>query len=140
MTTAALAERRATAAPTALRAERADGEADYELLVFPLPERHDSLRHRGGRVLVFINDPSSLAPSAAHVLALLYGLTAREAEVACQLADGHAPHAIADRLAVGPATIKSHIKAVLSKTETRRQSQLVAKVLSGVGRYLRRRG
>jgi DNA-binding CsgD family transcriptional regulator len=139
METAGVAERRCTVVHTALRVERADERPDYELLLFPLPESQRLLRQLGGRVLVFIHDPGALPPTAQQVLASLYQLTARESEIVRLLADGHAPNALADRFGVSRETIKSHLKAAFAKTETRSQSQLLAKVLSGVGRYLRGR-
>jgi DNA-binding CsgD family transcriptional regulator/PAS domain-containing protein len=135
--TAALAARRSQAVHTALRVERSNQGQDYELLFFPMPERHDSLRQRGGRVLVFIHDPDARVASLRQLLCALYALTPREAELVGLLLRGHTSSAIAEELEVSRETVKTHLKAAFSKTETRSQSQLVAKVLSGVGRYLR---
>ena len=55
-----------------------------------------------------------------------YGLTPTEIRVATALAEGLSVRAIADRHGVTYETARSQIKAVLSKTGTSRQAELVA--------------
>ncbi|MGW1213293.1 response regulator [Streptomyces sp. NPDC002499] len=52
-------------------------------------------------------------------------LTGRESEVLRHLAEGLTNAEIARRLEVGPATVKSHVAAVLAKTGTRDRTQAV---------------
>ena len=52
-------------------------------------------------------------------------LTARESEVLRHMADGLTNAEIARRMGVGPATVKSHVAAVLAKTGTRDRTQAV---------------
>jgi DNA-binding NarL/FixJ family response regulator len=54
-------------------------------------------------------------------------LTPREEEVLAALVDGEAAVAIADRATVSEATVRSHIRSVLTKLEVRSQLQAVAK-------------
>ncbi|NUP67854.1 MAG: response regulator transcription factor [Nonomuraea sp.] len=52
-------------------------------------------------------------------------LTGRESEVLRHMADGLTNAEIARRMGVGPATVKSHVAAVLAKTGTRDRTQAV---------------
>lgn len=74
--------------------------------------------------LVFIRDPE--APIAVKRLRNLFGLTHTEGTVATELASGRSLKEIATRLGIGMATVRSHLKNILSKTNTHRQAELVA--------------
>lgn len=55
-----------------------------------------------------------------------FGLTAREAEVACLLCEGLGIPAIARRMGIRPDTARTYLRDVYDKTGTRRQTELVA--------------
>lgn len=74
--------------------------------------------------LVFMRDPE--APIAVKRLQNLFGLTHTEGAVAAELASGHSLKEIATRLGIGMATVRSHLKNILAKTNTHRQAELVA--------------
>ena len=134
----ALALRRAIAAPPGenswetLCVLRPSGRADYELLVFPLSPA-DPLHPRQVRLLIFLSDPEQLPRSSPEVLAALFGLTAREGQVLALLTQGFSGSALAARLSVGGATIKTHLKALFAKTHTSNQAELVGRALRGLG-------
>ena len=65
-------------------------------------------------------------------LAMLYGLTATEARVAARLAAGRSVAEIADEHGVVVDTVRNQLKSSFAKTDTRRQSELVAAVLLGL--------
>lgn len=112
------------------------------------------LRHAAGRGIavdaIALGDWGRYSFTQASVLVLLdavgdetrrpeaalparYGLTAAELRIATELAAGSSLRAIADRHRISYETARTQLKAVLSKTGTRRQSELVSLVLLGTG-------
>ena len=80
--------------------------------------------------MVLIVDPNRrLAPDPA-LLREALGLTPTESRIASLLASGLRSDAIAERLGISPATVASHLKSIFAKTETHRQTDLVALLLS----------
>jgi len=67
-----------------------------------------------------------MAPPLLRPVRDAFGLTPTESSVAALLAVGLSPGAIADHLGIGRGTVRNHLKAVLHKTETTRQAELVA--------------
>ena len=63
----------------------------------------------------------------------LYRLTAAETEVALAIARGETVRALAERRGVRIPTLRSQLAAILSKTATERQAELVALVLRVIG-------
>ena len=59
------------------------------------------------------------------ILAEAFGLTSAEAHVAGMLAEGHSMQDIASQRGVSLETVRSQVRAVFTKTDTRRQSDLV---------------
>src|SRR5690606_4143214 len=54
------------------------------------------------------------------------GLTQREAALAARLAEGLDPAEAAARLQIGRETARTHLKSISHKTDTKRQTELVA--------------
>jgi DNA-binding CsgD family transcriptional regulator len=75
--------------------------------------------------LIFIRDPE-LSVLGIEVLKDLFGLTPAQAAVAAHLAEGESLEHIAVRLRISLHTARDHLKVVFAKTNTSRQSQLVA--------------
>ena len=59
------------------------------------------------------------------VLQSLFGLTGRELQVVRLLADGHSIESLAACMEISPNTARTHMRAIFSKTETSRQSELM---------------
>lgn len=110
------------------------GERPLSLVIKPLPgpAPEASERHAAMALLLFA-DPARLPPIPPERLMQAYGLTGTEASVASLLLQGRALAQIAERLDIRLATARSHLKAVLAKTGTHRQSELVCWLLQEVG-------
>ena len=67
-------------------------------------------------------------PSAA-ILAKTFRLTPSEAKVACIIARGAPPDIAARELKISRETARNQLKSVFAKTDTHRQSELVALLL-----------
>ena len=105
---------------------RNDGARDLILLVGPLSDP----RHDLARVMVLIVDPSRRNVAEPQLLERAFGLTPTEARIACALAQGHRPDDIARDMGISGTTVAFHLRNLFSKTETNRQSDLIALILS----------
>lgn len=74
--------------------------------------------------LLIITDPEDDVSSATEPLRALYGLTAKEAEVAVHAARGEGLATVAATLGMARSTAQSHLKKVFDKTQTHRQAEL----------------
>ncbi|WP_112664695.1 DNA-binding response regulator [Microvirga flavescens] len=88
----------------------------------------------GGRdglptVAIMIIDPSAPPPLSASIIAQIYGFTRSEARIAVALAHGNRLDEIAELFGVSQATVAFHVQNLFRKTQTARQSDLVALLL-----------
>ena len=60
----------------------------------------------------------------------MYGLTRAEARVARRLVSGASLKEIAAQIDVSHHTVRAHLKSILRKTGTHRQSELVRRILA----------
>lgn len=79
-----------------------------------------------GRALLILTDLTKPAVSDSRLLATIFGLTPAEAKLAACMASGTGIDAAAATLGIGRETVKSQLKAVFPKTNTRSQPELVA--------------
>ncbi|MGW1768770.1 response regulator transcription factor [Streptomyces sp. NPDC002073] len=96
-----------------------------------------------GAVRLVARSDSVLFPAAVRALAAEHArrepaapawaarLTGREADVLRLMAGGLSNHEISERLGVGPATVKTHVAAVLAKTGSRDRTQAVIAAFEG---------
>jgi len=80
--------------------------------------------------LVLVHDPSSLPRSRAAFMRHLYALTPTESRLADLLLGGLEVRDAANRLTMTIETARFHLKRVLAKTGTRRQTELMRLMLS----------
>lgn len=109
-----------------LRLPRSGEGAPVSVLVAPLRDAPDLpiLPVREAAIL-FILDPRAERPVCEADLRRRFALTAAEARVAGQVARGIKPGAIADALGLRASTVRQYLKAVLAKTGTHSQVELV---------------
>ena len=87
----------------------------------------------GAAAMVLIEDPEvSSAAARIDSARSAYGLTAAELRVARRLIEGLTPAEIAAVDGVSPLTVRSQLKSIFSKTDTRRQAEVVRKLSAGL--------
>ncbi len=101
------------------------------VLVAPFRPARDGLGARLPAAILFIRDSEALN-LAGKALQALFGLTPAEATFASALANGKSVEEIATSVGVTLNTARTHVKSVLAKTGTSRQSQLVGLLLRSV--------
>jgi DNA-binding CsgD family transcriptional regulator/PAS domain-containing protein len=105
------------------------GHRPIQLAVYPFVSS-SLLADDQPRVLVFLSDPTAQPASRAAVLRNLYRLTPTESRLADSLLQGLEVREAADRLRTTLETARFHLKRILAKTGTRRQSELMRLMLS----------
>jgi DNA-binding CsgD family transcriptional regulator len=116
--------------PQAIAVPRPLRHRPVSLLVWPLAEAA-AAGSAEPVAIIFIGDPDRPAEVNSMRLRDLYGLSPKETRVAALLAQGHLPDEVAQILGVAYETVRKHIKNILSKTGSRRQTDLVRMLLSG---------
>jgi len=76
--------------------------------------------------MALIDDPDEGLTLQPKVLTQMFGLTATETEIALLLAQGLSASEIAERRTISYETVRSHMRAILGKTDTNRQTELAA--------------
>ena len=103
--------------------QRPSGSKSYEILVARLPVECDL--SQGCAAVVFVTDPEqSRTPPLRHLVDL-YQLTPSEAQICLYLLRGHNLREIAERRGAAESTVRTQMKIILQKTQTRRQAELV---------------
>lgn len=111
------------------------GEGDPKLLLVACPVTTVQSRYFQGpwprvAVALFVSNLADAGLVSHDILIRLYGLTAAEARLACALARGHDLGELSAEWAISRETLRTHLKRVLGKTGTHRQSELV-RLLTG---------
>ena len=114
-----------------LRLERPSHRRPLSLLITPLQPAAGSMTVQAA--MVVINDPERSAAPPRERLMQAYGLTVAEAGVAQLLLRGNDIAAVAARLSICLETARTHLRRLLVKTGTHRQSDLILVLLREVG-------
>lgn len=114
-----------------LRLERPSGRQPYALRICRLDGQPELANDVGALAALFITDPDSRWRPSEASLCSLYALTPAEARVAASLAQGLAVDEVAAEHHISRNTVHHQLRAIFRKTETTRQSDLVALLLGG---------
>jgi DNA-binding CsgD family transcriptional regulator/PAS domain-containing protein len=114
----------------AMRLPLHSGKRDYAVLVTPLPGRTGLFAGLAPAVCISIADPDDAPAPPLAALRDLYRLTAAELRLAERLALGDTPKQAAAALGIAVKTAREHLSALLRKTETRRQAELIRLIQS----------
>ena len=117
----------------AMRISRPYARSSLQVTVIPVPKDNRDCRQRVVRLSV-CQRPHFIAQATHRTHAATYGLTPAEARVADTLLDGLEIRDAAERLGITLETCRFHVKRVLAKTRTRRQTELIRLMLSLPGR------
>jgi len=115
----------------AMTLPRPSGARALEVIVSPVPPNEDRIGVANVAAALFVSDPDSAPSIPLDSLRRLYGLTPAEAKVAAALAQGHSLRDYAERTGRSIQTVRKTTKKVFAKTETTRQAELLARILSG---------
>lgn len=102
------------------------------LVACPIPPHRPLFRGPWPEIAcaVFLSDLHDAGLLNHDILQSLYGLTPAEARLACALSRGRDLSALSDEWQVSRETLRTHLKHVLAKTDTKRQADLV-RLLAG---------
>lgn len=84
------------------------------------------------RAAIFLQDPAASAMIDQSALTRLYGLTRAESHLVAVLLGGKTLAEAGEVLHVTPNTVRTHLKHIFLKTETNRQTQLLALLIGSV--------
>jgi DNA-binding CsgD family transcriptional regulator len=131
---AALIERpeKGKSAADTMAISRPSGRRPLALMVGPLLAAPPGTNLHEAVAILFVADPESGQISTTQVLQSLYDLTHAEADLVRLIAQGHSLEEVAGIRGVTMNTVRSQLKQVFAKTDTRRQGELVHLVLTGV--------
>ena len=112
---------------------RHSGLAAYDVVVTTVWGNH--IRFELGHLdepiaAIYITDPEQPMETRNELLRRLFGLTPAEARVVENIVGGRTVAEIANKFDLSQQTVRQHLRVAFEKTGTKRQSQLVKRVLS----------
>lgn len=122
-----------SASPGRMHCHRPSHRPPYRLLILPVPES-GAVAFGASRpaAAIIIIDPGAGLAVDPDALKAGFGLTGAEAKIAAKLAEGRSAEEIAGESGASVQTVRTHIRRILSKTDTNRQGELIALVLRSV--------
>ena len=115
-----------------MQVTRPSGRRSLALMVAPLLDAPPGSAAGEAVSVAFLANPDTGPVSTTEVLEQLYSLTPAEAELVRMLSEGRSLDEVATARGVTMNTVRSQLKQVFSKTDTKRQGELVRLVLTGV--------
>lgn len=114
---------------------RPSAKPAYSILITPVLTQIPFLGCSQPAASIVVSDPASAARSDVIRLQQAFGLTRAEARVASRLAAGASLRDVSEQLAISIHTARTHVKRILGKTDTSRQSDLIRKILLEMPRF-----
>ncbi|MEQ1764158.1 MAG: helix-turn-helix transcriptional regulator [Pyrinomonadaceae bacterium] len=118
-------------AEATLLIERTSGKRPYELLLRRLETGEGSPFAGEPMVSIFITDESYEPNKDGEMLVKMFDLTPSESRLAMLLAGGRSLNQIAVEVSISKHTARTHLKRVMSKTNTHSQGELIRLLLTG---------
>jgi DNA-binding CsgD family transcriptional regulator len=113
----------------AMSLPRPSGRKPLSVLTCPLGKYALDRGNRRAVATIFITDPEREIEALPEALTRLYGLTRSEAALAILLTQGLDLGEASEHLGVSLSTVRSHLKRILEKTGTHRQTEAVVLIL-----------
>lgn len=104
---------------------------NYKLFVVPLPAASEFSKTWQIPLALILIIESNRNVSTSQFIGALYNLSPAELRIACSLLEGKSPEEQAKRAGISMNTVRTQLKSIFRKTNTHRQSELVA-VLSKI--------
>lgn len=108
--------------------EKANGDGDFLLVVSSVLSEYKNLESTIDDhpvAIVYLSDPNIQHETSEALLRRLFGLTNAEASTLNAIVRGRNTHEIASEAGLASETVRGYIKRILSKTNCRRQADLV---------------
>jgi DNA-binding CsgD family transcriptional regulator/PAS domain-containing protein len=115
-----------------MQVSRPSARRSFPVMVAPLLDAPPGSTAGEAVSVAFISNPDTGPVTTTEVLEQLYSLTRAEAELVRMLSEGRSLEQVAAARGVTMNTVRSQLKQVFSKTDTKRQGELVRLVLTGV--------
>jgi DNA-binding CsgD family transcriptional regulator/PAS domain-containing protein len=119
----------AVAGGGAIMVSRVRTQCALQVTVLPVPEQKEFAGSESF-ALIMVSDPSSLPRPRTALMQQLFGLTPAESRLTDLLLNGLEVREAAERLLITLETARFHLKRVLTKTGTHRQTELMRLMLS----------
>ena len=116
--------------PIGLRIDRGDARAACQLILYALPRdpQQAAINPRHALAIGMIHDPEKGALPADDLLAIFFGLTPAEAQLAQALCQGLSVSDIAAQLSVSVHTARTHLRNIFNKVGVHSQHALVQRI------------
>lgn len=123
---------RRTAVVEAISIERHSGKRNLGVVVHSVPPSEWSEGASSPAAAIYIRDPEGKAEAPVDIVRQLFSFTPAEAALAVQLANGLSLEDAAIELGIRRNTARAHLRAIFSKTDVTRQTELVRLLLNSV--------
>ena len=114
-----------------LKVPRLSGEKPYGAVLVPMPAQKDA-SSGSATAAIFLFDPLANRTTAIDLFVTSHGLSRSEAELAHRLALGDSLDEAAAFRGISRNTAKGQLRSIFSKTNTKRQSELVSLLLRSI--------